>query len=430
MFGVRYVASQTPKLDEPAGPFLALTQRQLAVLGIIRDREGITRAEIGAELGSSASQVSRLTAPLIALGLVTVAPRSVHAEGRPVEPLALAEDTHYVAGLDIGGRAQEAVVCNLRGAIVGSARSAGPLPDRRESIVAYLVALVEAALTDADVVPDQVLGAGVGVRAIVDPVSGVISAGPETPSWSPLWSDFDLRAELAGALPWPRMVIDDTVRALAAAERRYGHAAGFDDFVYLLADSGIGAALLIDGRPYIGPGHLAGEVGHITLDHAGPLCGCGRRGCVECYASTSAMLESGRMLDPGIDTIDDLIDRAMGGDERIHRILVDGGTALGRAVAIVINLLSPSLIVIGGAAIASAVYRDQMLETARTESLEHPFRAARIVPSDIRLSSGARGAATLILDELFRAPSAKMTNGTNIPRMRAMSFARTSTGET
>lgn len=393
----------SPAAIESDGPFLSVTPRQLEVLALIREHGTVTRAEIGARLGSSASQVSRLTAPLIALGLVTVEQRLPHAEGRPTELLALAGDTHYVIGIDIGGRAQEAVVANLRGTVVGAAQAAGPLPDRRAAIIEHLVSLVDRALADACVSQQQVLGAGAGVRAIIDPVSGVISAGPETPSWSPLWSEFDLRAELTQALPWRRVVIDDTVRALAASERRYGNAAGFDDFVYLLADSGIGAALIIEGRPYIGPGHLAGEVGHITLDHDGPLCGCGRRGCVECYASTSAMIELGRGLDPEIVTIDDVIERARNGDQRMRRILETGGTALGRAVAIIINLLSPALIVLGGAAITSADYLDRVYATARAESLEQPFRAVRIVPSDIRVSSGARGAATLILDELFSA---------------------------
>lgn len=398
----------SPAAIESDGPFLSVTPRQLEVLALIREHGTVTRAEIGARLGSSASQVSRLTAPLIALGLVTVEQRLPHAEGRPTELLALAGDTHYVIGIDIGGRAQEAVVANLRGTVVGAAQAAGPLPDRRAAIIEHLVSLVDRALADACVSQQQVLGAGAGVRAIIDPVSGVISAGPETPSWSPLWSEFDLRAELTQALPWRRVVIDDTVRALAASERRYGNAAGFDDFVYLLADSGIGAALIIEGRPYIGPGHLAGEVGHITLDHDGPLCGCGRRGCVECYASTSAMIELGRGLDPEIATIDDVIERARNGAPQMLRILETGGTALGRAVAIIINLLSPALIVLGGAAITSADYLDRVYATARAESLEQPFRAVRIVPSDIRVSSGARGAATLILDELFSASAQKL----------------------
>lgn len=386
--------------------FRMTTPRQLEVLRVIRDHGVITRAEIAEVLQSSASQVSRLTAPLIARHLVMVEPRLPLVEGRPTELLTLADHTHYVVGIDIGGLAQDTVVTNLRGEVIGSAHAAGAPPETHGSIISRLVELIDAAIVDAGVPRNQIMGVGAGVRAIIDPISGVITAGPETPRWSPVWFDFDLRDQLANALPWPEVVIDDTVRALAAAQRRYGNAVGFDDFVYLLADSGIGATLMIDGHPYIGPGHLAGEVGHITLDRNGPMCGCGRRGCVECYASTSAMVELGHAIDPAIGSIEDLIARADAGDERMRAILADGGAALGRALAILINLLSPALIVIGGRAVASSDYLECARATAKAESLEQPFRTARIVSGDAHANSGAQGAATLMLNELF-SPSAQ-----------------------
>jgi predicted NBD/HSP70 family sugar kinase len=402
------------------------TPRQLEVLRVIRDHEVITRAEIAEVLRSSASQVSRLTAPLISRHLVAVEPRLPLVEGRPTELLTLADHTYYVVGIDIGGLAQDAVVTNLRGEVIGSAHAAGAPPDTHGSIISRLVGLIDAAISDAGVSRTQIVGVGAGVRAIIDPVSGVITAGPETPRWSPVWFDFNLRDQLAHALPWPRVVIDDTVRALAAAQRRYGNAVGFDDFVYLLADSGIGATLMIDGHPYIGPGHLAGEVGHITLDPAGPLCGCGRRGCVECYASTSAMLELGHALDPTICSIEDLIVRAETGDDRTRAILANGGAALGRALAILINLLSPALIVIGGRAVASTDYLERARATARAESLEQPFRTARIVSGDARVTSGAQGAATLLLNELF-APSTQRSAQRVDVRQRLATSNRIST---
>jgi len=395
------MAPEQPLRIHPITPFLDLTPRQMDVLRIVRTQGVITRTEIATLLGSSASQASRLTAPLIARNLVTVEPRLPYVEGRPTELLMLAGDTHYVVGLDVGGLAQDAVVTNLQGAVIGAAHTAGTPADSREAIVSRLVDLVDEALAHAGVSPSRVLGIGVGVRAIIDPISGVISAGPETPAWSPIWVDFDLRDQLAKVFPWARLVIDDTVRALAAAERQYGSAAGFDDFVYLLADSGIGATLMLDGHPYIGPGHLAGEVGHITIDPTGPLCGCGRRGCLETYASASAMVSRGKAIDPAISTIAALIDHASAGDERFRQILAAGGAALGRSIAILLNLLSPSLIVIGGAATASAVYLESAHESANAESLEQPFRYARIVTSELRVNSGAQGAATLILNDLF-----------------------------
>ncbi len=390
----------TPQGNQ-AGPRLAETPRQLEVLDIIREHGVVTRAEIAVLLDASASQASRLTAPLIKRRVVTVEPRLPYVEGRPTELLTLAERGHYVVGLDIGGMAEDAGVANLRGTVVGAARAVGPLPESRSNIVDLLVELIERAIANAGVPDDEILGVGVGVRAIIDPVSGVISAGPETPRWSPVWADFDLRHLLAEALPWSNLVVDDTVRALASAERRYGDARGTTDFVYLLADSGIGATLMIDGRPYIGPSHLAGEVGHITLDGEGPICGCGRRGCVEMYASTSAMIARGQEIDSSIESIQHLIERADAGNDACRQILRAGGTALGRAIAILLNLLSPTLVVIRGRATASKVYMEHAKASAELESLAQPFRSVRIVSSAIELNAGAQGAATLILDELF-----------------------------
>lgn len=400
------MARLTPDRTQSIETALVENPRQLEVLRFIRSHGVVTRAEIGEALHSSASQVSRLTAPLIAQQIVTVEPRQPFVEGRPTELLALADDAHFVVGLDIGGLAQDAVVTNLRGDIVGEAHAISSPPDSRSSIISWLTNMVDRVVEQSGVPREQVLGVGVGVRAIVDPVSGVISAGPETPTWSPIWVDFDLRHQLASALPWGGLVIDDTVRALAAAERQYGHARRADDFVYLLADSGIGAAIMIDGQSYIGPGHFAGEVGHITLDRDGPMCGCGRRGCVEMYASTSAMLGRARMIDPSVTSMSDLIARAAQGAMPLAEILSDGGEALGRATAILLNLLSPALVVIGGSGTESTLYMERVRARAQLESLEQPFRTARIVTSDSRENAGALGAATLMLNQLFGAPVA------------------------
>lgn len=391
---------------ESDAAFREATPRQLEVLRLIRDHGVITRGEIATLLQTSASQVSRLTAPLIARELVAVEPRLPLAEGRPVELLTLSGDRHFVAGIDLGGLAQHAVVTNLRGDIVGTASASDISVTSRTSVVSTLVDLVDRAVADAGLRGEQILGVGVGVRAIIDPISGVISAGPETPSWSPDWMGFDLRDQLSRALPSDRLVINDTVRALAAVEQRFGCARSVKDFVYLLADSGIGAALMFDGQSYIGPGHLAGEVGHITLDPRGPICGCGRRGCVEVFASTSAMLTRARASDPTIESIDELNERAMNGDATSRDILMEGGAALGRAIAILLNLLSPALIVVGGRATSSPLYMEHAQASARAEALAQPFHFARIRSSELRSDAGALGAATLILDELFGAPFA------------------------
>ncbi|MCA9859780.1 MAG: hypothetical protein KC438_08665, partial [Thermomicrobiales bacterium] len=143
---------------QPTEAVLAATPRQHEVLRIIRDHQNITRAEIGALLQASASQVSRLTAPLIARRVVTVEHRLPHAEGRPTELLSLAGDTHYVVGIDVGGLAQEAVVTNLRGDVVGAAHRTGSPARSRSSIIDGLVDLVDRAIGKSEIPREQVLG--------------------------------------------------------------------------------------------------------------------------------------------------------------------------------------------------------------------------------------------------------------------------------
>jgi predicted NBD/HSP70 family sugar kinase len=119
------------------------------------------------------------------------------------------------------------------------------------------------------------------------------------------------------------------------------------------------------------------------------------------------MVERAQSLDPSLTSIEDVITRADAGDLQMQSVLADGGAALGRAIAIMLNLLSPSLIVIGGRAVASKIYLEQARATARAESLDQPYRTVQIVSSDApAASSGARGAATLMLNELF-SPSVR-----------------------
>ncbi len=378
------------------------TPRQRSLLSLVRDRGTITRGEISELTGLSASQISRITGSLLQQGLLTVEERIIQGEGRPIEVLALSSKRHFVIGLDVGGLGQDVIIADLRGEIVCANSGSESLSGDRSEIVDYLREFVDSTLRRANIDETSVLGLGVGFRAVVDPVTGTISAGLETPQHTPSWSNFSVRAELARLFPWKRIVIDDTVRALAAAERRLGNAQGVGDFVFVLADSGIGAAFMINGRPYIGARHLAGEIGHVTIDPEGPTCGCGRSGCVEAFASTSAMLRAGRaeMGNPHL-TIVQLIEAAARGNDCCRTILFDGGTALGKAIAILLNLLSPSIVVIGGEATKSDAYVRAAKAQAIAETIPQLRDSARIVTSAHRPYFGAAGAASMVLDGIF-----------------------------
>ncbi|MCC6790767.1 MAG: ROK family transcriptional regulator, partial [Thermomicrobiales bacterium] len=163
--------------------------RQRAVLSFIREHASVTRSDIALATGLSVSQVSRITSRLRDRGLITVERLLGGTEGRPTEVLALAGDGRYVIGLDIGGLSQKAVVVNLRGEVVASVNAEQPLTIPRPDLLAAIIGLVDEVRSRAGISPDNVMGLGVGLRAVVDPVAGVITGGPETPGWTPSWID-------------------------------------------------------------------------------------------------------------------------------------------------------------------------------------------------------------------------------------------------
>ena len=385
---------------------LGRTPGQLTVLRLVRRHGPITRAQIGQRARLSASQVSRLTGELIEQGLIETEREPATGRNRPADRLSLARVPHATIGLDIGGMRQQAVVANLRGEVIASIEDAANLAVEREALVDYLEGLIQRVLTASAVEQGCVLGLGVAFRAIVDPARGVITRGPEAPFWTNSWTDLAIRRLLAERFPWERIAVDDTVRVLGLAEARYGLGVREGDFVYVLADTGIGSALMINAKPYIGQNRVGGELGHLTIDPVGPVCACGKRGCIETYASSRALLDrAAQLLSRRAASIDELNALALAGDEAARSILAEGGERLGQGLAAVLNLFGPKLIVVGGALAASADYLEAAWRAAERGAVEQATRSARLAPSRLGPLAGATGSAAMILDQLFELRS-------------------------
>jgi predicted NBD/HSP70 family sugar kinase len=210
------------------------------------------------------------------------------------------------------------------------------------------------------------------------------------------------------------VLVDDSACAQALAEVRAGAARGARDFLFVNVGVGIGAALYMDGRLYRGPGGLAGELGHITVDESGPLCGCGNRGCAEALVGAPAIVGRARALlaehtypsllvaddSPAAPlTIERLATAAGAGDKLAFQVLNDAGEHLGVAIAAALNLLGSPLVVLGGGiAHAGEPFLDAVQRTVRLRSLPPVARQVRIAPSDLDDSAAARGVALAALD--------------------------------
>ena len=265
-------------------------------------------------------------------------------------------------------------------------------------------------------VPDQLTALGVGVRAIVETRRGVVLSFPNTPSWTAAWAGMDVPAELRHRLNVPYVVVDDSVRTMGLDAVRFGPARGSASCIYVFLGSGIGSAVFLNGRPYIGQSGMAGELGHVVVDEDGPWCTCGNRGCLEVIASTPAILNQVKARLAEAQTISllseahrhnrlslaTLFDAAGSGDKLAYQVLTDTGVQVGRVLAIALNLLDPELVVIGGPLMQDGgIVVDAVRREVRMRALPHISRRLRIEPDDQGAMAGARGAAVLALDRLF-----------------------------
>lgn len=226
-----------------------------------------------------------------------------------------------------------------------------------EAVIDRICATARAVREDAQLagLPEPV-GIGISSPGPLDPWKGVVVAPPNLAGWR----DIPLAARVEDALGLPTYLERDT-NAAVMGEWRYGAAAGAGDVIYVTVSTGIGGGVVVDGRPLIGKDGTAGEIGHITVDIDGPLCGDGQPGHAEAIGSGRAIAREGRALlkqgkAPGLATLAadaevdaELVARAADdGDAACRQVLDRAWVAIGAMCAGLVNTLNPEVIVLGG----------------------------------------------------------------------------------
>jgi predicted NBD/HSP70 family sugar kinase len=309
-------------------------------------RDGaLTRAELTQRLHLSRSTVGALVGDLAQLGLVEeVVPSGGERVGRPSHVVAPHVHGPYAVGVDIDIAHVTVAAIGLGGSI--SAREVIPTdqavtPDRLVRLVAEAVPRLRLAGGSAG----RICGLGISVPGTVDLSSGRIGVAPNLG-----WEDVPLGDMLQTVAPadTPVVVGNDADLALLAEHQR-GNARDCDDVVFLIGRIGVGAGIIINGIPVHGRDGYAGEIGHNVLDPSGPLCHCGKRGCIETFLGESALLElAGRPLPRTDEKMARLFADARAGDPGAMRAMELVAEPLGRAIANLINTLNPERVILGG----------------------------------------------------------------------------------
>jgi glucokinase len=312
-----------------------------------------------------------------------------------------------ILALDIGGTKLAAGVVTGDGELLAWGREPTRLADGPRGVVDRLVALGRAAAAEAGIEERRLRAVGVGCGGPLDSERGVIHDPPNLPGWT----DVPLKAWLEElGLP---VHLDNDANAAALAEFRWGAGRGCESIVYLTISTGIGGGAVIDGRLLAGVNGNAAEIGHMSVDFDGWPCVCGRRGCLEAFASgtnigrrarealaageTSVMTEL--TTSPDGVTARTVADAARDGDPVARRVWDETTTVLGAGLANVLNIFNPRRIVLGGGVtLAGDLLFDPVRRLALSQTLGPQAEVAEIVPAELGEQIGVYGAAAVALE--------------------------------
>lgn len=379
---------------------------QTLVFNVIAARGAISRTEIVRETGLPAATVTRITREFVMAGLVTeeMTTTTEPNGGRRPILLRINPTLGFVVGVKLREDSMTLAVCDLGCTVVYSCEAALPEGSVPHEVCDAIAEGVGSALRQAGVPRQQLLGVGVGLAGLIDSAAGVCR-------YSAImgWRDVELQAPLEYKLRIP-VRLDNDVNTLAVAERLFGptHARAANDFVVVTIGRGIGLGVVIGGEIYRGASGGAGEFGHTTIDMSedAPVCNCGKRGCLEAIASDYGILRAALKRDPGNHVeaeMHALLERTDEPD--VQHIFARAGTALGIAIANLINIFDPKLVLLTGEGVrAGDILLQPMRQAIPQHTFGRPFDQAALHISTTDEIAWARGAASLILREVFHPP--------------------------
>lgn len=368
-------------------------------------RHQAVRSELARLFEVSAATISRSAGVLLGKHLIVETGATKASRGRRPALLQLNPELAHVAGIEIDRDRITAVVTDMAGNLRGRGAIAASASNPVGKTLRDCRKAMRIALADAGRVVISRIGVGLG--GTLDVENGVCMEWEGVPHWR--------RINLLDALRKTfdaEITLDDRARAVALAQhllwpenRRHRSA------IYVQIGTGIGAGIFVDGRMLRGATLAGGEIGHIVIDRNGPLCACGRRGCVEAFASAGATMARVRQgLEKGVKTglgslvkspqhltLDLIVAAARQGDPLARTAVTEAGEALGIGIANAVQLLNPSLVVLAGkfANAASNFLLEAVTKAVHDQCFETISRGLEIRVAPFRKDAAPVGCALL-----------------------------------
>ncbi len=406
------MSSRTPAPGRAAGQQLDSLRRSnaSAVLAEIRASGAVSRSDIASNVGLSPAAVTRIIVDLERAGYIVAADKSEavapRGPGRPRQPITLNRDRHRFVGVHVGMQRVTAGLVDLAGrAVLLRSRKHGAAAP--STVLSKATRLVRELIEQSGTARRDVLGYGACTGGWVSPKSGTVRVF-EGLGWRDVAFSANLRVE---GLPAPR--VESTVRALALAEARLAADEDAQNVLYMFVGNVIGCAHVVDGSIARGQHDAAGLIDHVDSGSSARIaCTCGRSDCLWAVASDAALTlaAQARGLLPDGATVEDLVAAAHGsgnGARVARRMLEQRADRVGTAVATLIDIHDPDLVIIGGGDLASSTEHFERLASAARERMASGRPPAAIRPAALVGPPGlVQGAATPALDAFFADPLA------------------------
>lgn len=388
---------------------------QAILLSLLHDEE-ISRVELAKRTYLSNTTITNLISELIDAQIVSEdrnpADKAYRSVGRPRTIISLVPDARFAMGIHIGIGLFRIALANLFDEIVASSIGYFNFSDSPEQVLEQMAVMIEKILTENQVDPELILGVGVGASGLVNYQAGINVLAPNLG-----WRMIPIQDILEQRLNLP-VVVDNNVRAMALGEALFGIGRNVESLAFVYGRIGVGAGFIFNGQVYRGSSTGAGEIGHITLiTENGEQCRCGKTGCLETLISEPVILKYANKLaqehpksllartlqTPSDDRpIDKVFNAARQGDSLAKNLINERGKYLGIALANLVNIFNPELILLGGMfAQGHDLFIPAVSSTMREMAFAGMGEKVRLKPTSFGWRAGVIGASALALSRFF-----------------------------
>lgn len=397
------------------------SQNISAVLLTLLHHSGISRVQLAQSTGVSTATITNLVNELMELGLVTeegTIRADVPQVGRPQKALQLVPHARYAIGVHIDIGQVRIMLADLQAQPVLTYTFQHDLDQPWQKVLDQVIVVIGNLIQDSCVDPDTITGIGVASPGLVDLHSGytVIASSLH-------WHNIPIRDHLSERLDLP-VAIENNVRAMALGEALFGDAQDVHALAFAYARIGVGAGLVVGGQLYRGAAAGAGEIGHTTivLDD-GEICHCGNTGCLETLVSEPAIIRQAQRIaqedpdgllatalnDTATPIVQQIFDVANAGDQPTQAMLENCAGYMGVALANLINIFNPELIILGGLFHRG---KDLLLpaieKSVRQRAFANLGQQVQIRTTEFGDDVGMIGAVALALDSFFYRPQSRV----------------------